>query len=295
MINQYFADDMKKILSVLSIILLLPFFSNAQSSGDTINRLDSANIKQGHWIIYNKTKKLPDYTDDQMVEEGVYVNGKKEGVWRQYWNNGKVKSETTYKNNLQSGSAKIYYKNGSISEEGTWIGGKWDGSYKLYYENGNLSYEWNYVNGKREGQQKYYFENGKVLYDGSWKGGNESGVLKEYNEDGQLLAEKNYNDGKIDEGASKYYTPTAVAKTEDTKKDTTTQQQTQTVKKDENVGLFTETGYRKLMGPHGVAQDGTFDKGHLIDGKKFIYSSDGKLTKTIIYKKGEVSQVIDEK
>ena len=290
-------NRMTKFLFLLSFFLTLHFFSGAQSfqllNGDTINRLDTANMKQGRWMVYNKTKKLPDYTDDQLVEEGNYVDGKKEGVWKKYWNNGKLASEITYKNNLQNGYAKIYYKNGNISEEGTWMNGKWDGSYKLYYENGQLSYDWNYVNGKRDGAQKYYFENGKVQYDGSWKGGNESGVLKEFNEDGQLVAEKNYNDGKIDEAGSKYYTPPPVVKKEEPKQE----EPIPVVEKkvDTNVGVFTESGYHKLMGPHGVAREGTFDKGHLVDGKIYQYSSAGKLVKTVVYKKGEISQVIEEK
>ncbi len=290
-----------KSLSFLFLLVLFAGAASAQSfeiyNNDTVNRMDENSQRIGHWVVFNRTKKLPDYAPDQVVEEGDYVSGKKEGIWKQYWNNGKVKSEITYKGNLQMGYAKIYYKNGTVSEEGIWLNGKWEGNYKYYYENGQVSHDWNFVGGKREGVQKYYFENGQINYDGEWKNGAENGVLKEYNEEGQLVAEKAFNDGKMDEAQSKFYTPPPVSKKEDKQENPDTQQQTIITeeKKEQPVGLFTESGYHKLMGPHGVAREGTFDKGHLVDGKIYQYSSAGKLLKTIIYKKGEVSQVIEEK
>ena len=128
---------MKKFL-ISAVNVFLFFIGIAQTSKDTINSIDSANLKQGHWVIYNKTKHFPNYSDNQIVEEGYYINDKKEGIWKRYWNNGKILAEVTYNNNIQSGYAKIYYKNGNISEEGNWENGKWSGNYKLYDENGQL-------------------------------------------------------------------------------------------------------------------------------------------------------------
>ena len=109
-------------------------------NGDTINYVDASNFKQGHWKVSNKIKKLPGYKDDQMVEEGRYVNSKKEGVWKQYYPTSVVKNEIMYKNNVPNGFSRFYYASGKISEEGTWVNNKWEGNYKYYYENGQLNY-----------------------------------------------------------------------------------------------------------------------------------------------------------
>lgn len=140
---------------------------------DTINREDSSGTRRGYWKIFNRMLYLPDYKDDQIVEEGLYLNNKKEGVWKQYFNNGKIKSIITYKTNTPNGHVKFFYSNGNPLEEGNWVFGKWEGEYKYYYENGQLSYDWKFVNGKREGLQKYFNEAGELKYKGIWKGGAE--------------------------------------------------------------------------------------------------------------------------
>lgn len=263
-------------------------------NGDTINYVDANNMKQGAWKINNKTKKLPGYEDSQLVEEGDYVNNKKEGIWNQYYNNGKLKSEITYSNNLPKGYAKFYYKNGFISEEGSWVNNKWEGKYKYYYETGQIAYDWNFVNGKREGNQKYYYENGQLHYDGDWLKGEESGILKEYNEDGQLIADKMYNKGKIDTVASKYYKPLPIKKQEEEQKKSDVEVQEIEQKSNDPLGYFTGTGNHILYNDKKkVSREGYFEKGHLINGKEYKYSSDGKLIKTLVFKNGKITEVIE--
>lgn len=294
-----------KISLVGFLTLLFAFFSSGDlraqtfeiENGDTINRTDASNLKQGYWKVYNKIKKLPGYEDDQLVEEGSYVDNKKEGVWKTYYNNGKLKSEITYKNNIANGFARFYYKNGNVSEEGNWVNNKWDGKYKYYYENGQISYDWNFVNGKREGVQKYYHENGQINYEGEWAGGMESGMLKEWNENGQLVAEKFFNKGKIDTTVSKYYKVDPVVKKSDTQEVTTEQKpiEVEPPKQPVEVGLFTGNGFHKLYNARKqVTKEGNFSNGYLIDGKEYIYGDDARLLRTNIYKNGKVVEVKEE-
>lgn len=173
--------------SKIILILLVAFFSSfhikaqtkkpvsksAKSAPvkETLNFTDSIGQKQGLWKIDNTIVQNPEYSENAVVEEGRFVNNKKEGLWIAYFSNGKKKSEIVYKNNIPNGRVKFYYPNGNVLEEGTWINSRWEGKYKYYYENGQISYDWNFLNGRREGVQKYFSETGELKYSGIWKNG----------------------------------------------------------------------------------------------------------------------------
>ena len=132
----------------------------AQSSlvykGDTINRVDAKNFKQGMWITFDSSKT-------NKVEEGTYLNNQKNGTWNSFYPNGKVKNSITYDRGMPKGKASFYFEDGKLWEEGTWDIDHWSGSYKFYHKNGKLAYDWNYnTQGRRTGTQKYYHENASV-------------------------------------------------------------------------------------------------------------------------------------
>ena len=54
-----------------------------------------------------------------------------------------------------------YYSNGKLKSDGTIVNGVRNGLYKEFYESGKLWKEWNYENGKEEGLSVWYFEDGK--------------------------------------------------------------------------------------------------------------------------------------
>jgi hypothetical protein len=58
---------------------------------------DANGLKQGYWTILNSTAHLPGYFETDKVEEGIYVNDKKEGVWIEYLPGNKIKDKVTYK------------------------------------------------------------------------------------------------------------------------------------------------------------------------------------------------------
>ncbi|MCL6100365.1 MAG: hypothetical protein M1391_17535, partial [Bacteroidetes bacterium] len=55
---------------------------------------------------------------------------------------------------------KEFYPNGKLKSEGTYLNGVHNGIYREYYESGKLWKEWNFQNGKEEGLSTWYFENG---------------------------------------------------------------------------------------------------------------------------------------
>jgi len=274
-----------RVSAVTSLMLLLAFAASAQSfeveKGDTINRRDAADLRQGKWKVYNREGKFKGYNEGQLVEEGDYVNNKKNGVWTKYYPEGTKKHELTFVNNVANGYAKIYYRNGNLQEEGMWQQNKWAGQYKYYNENGNVKYDWNYnSSGKREGQQKYFHDNGVLMYLGEWKNGNEAGELIEYYEDGSIKAKRYFNNGKIEEEKT-------VNVVQGKEFDDNIKKYSGKVQK-APARAFGEIvdGFNRLYDKNGnVSKEGDFKNKQLIDGKIFVY--EGKqLVKTLIYKGG---------
>ena len=160
--------------------------------GDTINRIDKFNMKQGHWIEFH------DIEMTKKKVEGYYEDDKKVGSWKEWFNNGQLKYEIDYQNNWPFGNVIFYYKNGNPQEKGTWQRNKWVGLYEYFFESGNLAYQWKYnEKGLRSGVQKYFYENGNVMVEGEWINGQESGKIKEYWSNGKLRSVKTFIDGII--------------------------------------------------------------------------------------------------
>jgi antitoxin component YwqK of YwqJK toxin-antitoxin module len=74
---------------------------------------------------------------------------------REYYENGKLKSEIHYKNNEKNGSYKFYYDNERVKVKGNYKNGKLEGKVKEYDENGKLKEEVIYQGG-REIKRKSY-------------------------------------------------------------------------------------------------------------------------------------------
>ena len=286
---------MNKIVFLLLIIIKVTQGQTFQLvNNDTINLTDSLGKKQGQWIILNKMVNKLCFTDEQKVEEGVFSNSRKTGVWTEYYCNNNMKSKITYENNRPFGYAIMYHDNGKIKEEGLWKNNRWVGDYKLYYENGQVqqSFKFN-TTGKREGDQKYFWENGQVMIEGSWAEGKEAGLLKEYYENGDLKSEKNFADGFLDIATVKSFEPKKPIVPEIVKEvaEDPIKVAALVVQKTEavNVGKpFTGEGYFKLYNMNKqVSKDGVFHKNKLIDGKVFTYNTNGILIRISLYKKGK--------
>jgi antitoxin component YwqK of YwqJK toxin-antitoxin module len=265
---------------------------------DTINFTDATGKRQGKWIIFNRTKKLPNYTPDAKVEEGKYTDSKKVGSWMEYYPNGKLKNKITFENGRPNGYAIMYHENGKISEEGMWKNNRWVGPYKMYYDNGQVMQEFNFnTMGKREGKQTYYYENGQVMIEGSWKEGKEDGIVKEFYENGDIKAEKNFMGGSLDAATTKTFQPKKPLPPQDEVKKVAPPEP----KKDE-VAVTAKT-QGPLNGTHTLlnknkqpSKVGYFENNRLIDGKVFYYSEDGILTRIALYKEGRyIGDTVEEK
>ena len=69
-------------------------------------------------------------------EEGCLVNGKKEGLWNEFFLNGEKKFEWTFRSDTKSGEYRAYYNNGKLNSLGNYLDGALVDSLFIYNENG---------------------------------------------------------------------------------------------------------------------------------------------------------------
>jgi len=88
------------------------------------------------------------YTNSFTLKSEVYIlNGKKNGIYRSFHENGQIYEESNYLDGKLNGIKNTYNKNGNIESECIYIDGKENGIYKEYRITGELWYEINFLNG----------------------------------------------------------------------------------------------------------------------------------------------------
>ena len=267
---------MKIYYTLVLLLALFPLFTNARESE---RKIDSKG-KQGYWIIYGKDRPGTGIPPEGKVEEGRYVNDRKEGKWIKYHDDGKTpKLIGYYENNRGTGVYFKFYPNGILKEKGNWVADHNVDSLKRWYENGQLEYEaffdekgigkgqvnWYYPNGQME--RTYLIENGEIAkcecYDdkGSFKGTCPSvsclqpalTISYEQIEAHRQLSLPSIPENPVTNGES-----------------------------------FRENGYSKVYNEdHEIWFDGIFKDGKLFDGKFYLYDRDGILNAVLIYRSGK--------
>jgi antitoxin component YwqK of YwqJK toxin-antitoxin module len=85
--------------------------------------------KNGKWKEFNKHAVL--------ISEGHYVNNKKHGLWREYYDStGSLMIEEDYWHGVQHGRFASYHPNGQLLSEGEFQNGSREGCFKVYDESG---------------------------------------------------------------------------------------------------------------------------------------------------------------
>ena len=122
--------------------------------------------------------------------EGSYKDGKKDGLWTVWHENGQKWKEEHYKDGEVYGLRAWWYENGQKQYEGNYkqdaLGnGIPDGLSTRWYENGQKQYEKNYKLGKNIGSSTSWHKNGQKMSEAKYKDGKEISS-KRWNNDGSV-------------------------------------------------------------------------------------------------------------
>lgn len=95
------------------------------------------------------------YPSGKLKHETPYVNGKKHGLEKSYFENGTLKAESACANGIDEGRARGWHENGQLAYDWLWQNRQPEGSWKTWNEDGSLKREKIYVEGKLLSHKEY--------------------------------------------------------------------------------------------------------------------------------------------
>ena len=69
-------------------------------------------------LYYKQFTDVPFTGEVTGDKQGSFKNGKKEGTWVKYWNNGQLSYKGNYKNGKREGDWVTYYEDGQLRSKG---------------------------------------------------------------------------------------------------------------------------------------------------------------------------------
>jgi uncharacterized protein len=175
----------KEYLPDGTVITLIEYRRGFVVDRENINRRDKNRLKQGRWKFF--------YPDGKVKTEGIYRDDKRNGYFKEYDDKGMLTDVGKYVNDVRQEEApelvKLdvrtdYYPTGKVKTVASYKGNTPEGIRRDYAENGQVISAFTYRNGKIVGEGIIDDEG---IKDGPWK---------EFYNDGQLLSEGSYRNGK---------------------------------------------------------------------------------------------------
>jgi len=113
------------------------------------------------------------------VSEGIVTeDGRRNGEWKNYFENGNIKEEGEYDNNRRTGNWTFFNIEGKIIQTGQYRNGRPEGLWKWYYSEGSILREEEYYQGKRDGNFIEYSRDGEIISEGQYLDGEMNGNWK---------------------------------------------------------------------------------------------------------------------
>ncbi len=166
------------------------------------------NIKEiGHWKDGKQNGLFQMYTEDGiLIDSGTFKDGERDGLTEQFYNDtGKLRVSANYKNGVLDGEFKAYYPNGDIQGEVTYKNGEMNGEYKEYHENKSIRLSGNYKNNLQDGEWKSYLEDGTLETIVNYKDGELNGLKEDYYKNGNVWIKQEFKNNDLDGVYEVYY------------------------------------------------------------------------------------------
>ena len=184
---------------------LLIEYSYLNKDGTVKEPINIETLVERDEVFYTKNTNKP-YTgsifslfDDGINEsEGSLKNGKLDGEWIEWYNNGQMLIKENYLNGIKDGSYSSWNDNGQKLVQGIFRNGDQDGLWTYWYENGQKEKEMTFSKGKMNGLWTWFYKNGSIKGKGTYKNGQKNGKWSFWNDNEIKDEEYNYIDGVFD-------------------------------------------------------------------------------------------------
>lgn len=123
-----------------------------------------------------KVEKSYIFLHGRIIGEGIFTDaGLREGLWKEYYPDGKLKAKGNYILDKKNSTWQYFYPNGKLEQEGIYDNGKADSVWNWYYPSGKLLRTEIFLNGLADGMMTEYSENEKIITQGDYIEGKEEG------------------------------------------------------------------------------------------------------------------------
>ena len=195
----YFISIPACILLIITLIAIFIFFQDNYNSLKTKEEY----LSDGRHVFNHS------YSGKEIVN---LKNGKRNGLYQEYYKNGNIEREINYKNGIQEGETLAYREDGLLFRKSNFVNGEYSGDGFEYYENGNTRMIYNdekYIFFSEDGIKRCevficieavngrVFANQRPTFTGKWTN---RGLWKNYMEDGSIdfeLSDWNYKTNRV--------------------------------------------------------------------------------------------------
>ena len=217
------------------------------------------------------------YPNGRVKREASFRDGKREGVWREFDEDGNVINSQTYQKGAlvgqgivgtdgkRRGEYKEFYPDSTLRAEGLFIDGLRSGEWKFFYHNGKVQEVGSYKEGQPDGPWTWYYDNGQKQIEEQFYKGQPNGPYKEYDSKGNVIVSGTYFDGMKN---GKWTEQIGDMRSEGE------------YRNDKQVGEWTS-----YYDNDNMAFRGKFNAGYP-DGEHFYYYENGKLREIQVYAAG---------
>jgi len=120
-----------------------PVNTNQPQVKEEVYKIEIPQSKQKDSIPENG-QYVKKYDNGQVEMQGMMKNGKREGLWKSFYEDGTPWSQTTFKEGKKEGATTTWFENGKKRYEGFYKNDVESGVWKYYDEKGNFVKNFDY-------------------------------------------------------------------------------------------------------------------------------------------------------
>ena len=126
--------------------------------------------------------------------DGLYYQNSQlySGTYLTYFDNGNLKMQSAFIEGKKHGECKIFYEDGTLNEVRSYKNNEMDGTWLTYNKLGVKVAEASYKEGKKDGNWYVWDDEGNLKYELCYKDGDKTGVWKSYDAMGVVINERDY-------------------------------------------------------------------------------------------------------